>query len=182
MVVEICLVVMALVRQIMSLGRRYDDDNWTVLGIPRQHRCYRLIYGVIIAQTFASSVYSGLVSAVVLELFLSSFYSNLTSIISGLFTEFITDELFKKFIQRSLIRTHKALPTGRMPKLVYGRRDRILPYFNGIPGSVLRSYFCVSFTEGYDYFRIQAKFVFKTSLHTIAVQFVRNRSYTIQND
>ena len=64
----------------------------------------------------------------------------------------------------------------------YGRRDRISPYFNGIPGSVLRSYFSVSFTEGYDHFRIQAKFVFKTSLHTIAVQFVRNRSYTIQND
>ena len=60
MVVEICLVVMSLVRQIMSLRRRYDDDNWTVLGIPRQHRCYRLIYSMIIAQTFASSVYSGL--------------------------------------------------------------------------------------------------------------------------
>ena len=64
----------------------------------------------------------------------------------------------------------------------YGRRDRISPYFNGIPGSVLRSYFSVSFTEGHDHFRIQAKFVFKTSLHTIAVQFVRNRSYTIRND
>ena len=64
---------------------------------------------MIIAQTFASSVYNGLVSAMVLELCLSSFYSNLTSIISGLFTEFITGELFKKFIQRSLIRTHKAL-------------------------------------------------------------------------
>ena len=45
----------------------------------------------------------------------------------------------------------------------------------------LRSYFSVSFTEGYDHFRILAKFVFKTSLPTIAVQFVINRSYTIQN-
>ena len=45
----------------------------------------------------------------VLEICLSSFYSNLTSIISGLFAELITGELLKKFIQRSLIRTHKAL-------------------------------------------------------------------------
>ena len=60
----------------------------------------------------------------------------------------------------------------------YGRRDCILPYFHVIPGSVLRSYFSVSFTEGYDHFRVQVKFVFTTSLHTIAVRFVRNRSYT----
>ena len=44
----------------------------------------------------------------------------------------------------------------------YGRRDRISPHFNEIPGSVLRSYFSVSFTEGYDHFRIQATFAFKT--------------------
>ena len=42
----------------------------------------------------------------------------------------------------------------------YGLRDRILPYFHVIPGSVLRSYFSLSFTERYNHFRIQAKFVF----------------------
>ena len=78
----------------------------------------------------------------------------------------------------------------------YGRRDRILPYFNGIPGSVLRSYFSVSFTEGYDHFRVEAKFALKhhctrspcSSSGIGRIQFkttsyfLSNGSYTIMND
>ena len=64
----------------------------------------------------------------------------------------------------------------------YGCRDRILACFHVIPGSVLRSYFSVSFTERYDHFWIQTNKTVLTSLHTIAVQFVKNRPYTIQND
>lgn len=106
---ELCVLGMALVRQIISLGRTYDDDNWTVLGISRHHRCYRLIYNVIIAQTFASSVYSGLVSAMVLELCLSNFFANLISILIGVFAEIAIGKIVKKVIHRSLMRTHKAL-------------------------------------------------------------------------